>query len=169
MPQELPGQTLAAKHNTWTTAYFKQGNSPLGGGTVDDTVLFGPWPTSGNIGHRKGCGSRCRAFGEMINRSCSQGSAPAYRLQPEKKQKKQNNNWHSARTKGLLVPLPRGAELSGTTRKPSFPALLPGPKVRHCQGAGRGKPSDFRKLYPGCFEPVLRWCPADPPEIKSTD
>ena len=36
------------------------------GGTVDDTVLFGPRPTSGNIGHRKGCGGRCPAFGEMV-------------------------------------------------------------------------------------------------------
>ena len=36
------------------------------GGTVDDTVLFGPRPTPGNIGHRKGCGGRCPALGELV-------------------------------------------------------------------------------------------------------
>ena len=105
VPQELPRPALAAKHNKWTTAYSKKkGNSPLGGGTVDDTVLFGPWPTCGNIGHRRRCGSRCRAFGKMINRSCSQGSAPAYRFKQRKQTKQQLAQCTNKRPVGTAAP-----------------------------------------------------------------
>ena len=121
VPRELPRPALLQNTTMGQPPTLKKGNSPLGGGTVDDTVLFGPWPTCGNIGHRRGCGSRCRAFGEMINRSCSQGSAPAYRFKQRKTKKKhqtatgtvheQKACWYRC-PEGLSSPVPHGNQVS---------------------------------------------------------
>ena len=106
------------QHNNWTTAYSKKGNSPLGGGTIDDNVLLGPWPTCGNIGHRRRCGSRCRAFGKMINRSCSQGSAPAYESTSTRKKQTTTGTVHEQKAcwyrcpEGLSSPVPHGNQVS---------------------------------------------------------
>ena len=117
------------------------------GGTVDDTVLFGPWPTSGNIGHRKGCGGRCHAFGEMV-KSCSKGSAPAYdRLQTNNAGTvhKQKAYWYRC-PEGLSSPVPHGNDVS--------PLCCRGLK----QDTARGPAGENHRISENCIRDASSRC-----------
>jgi hypothetical protein len=60
---------------------------------------------------------------------------------------------------GLSSPVPPG-------KQKFSPLCCRGLKPALCQEGGRGSP-DSRKMYPGCFKPVLRRSPAGPRQPKN--
>ena len=73
-------------------------------------------------------------------------------------------SWHKVQTKGLLTPLSFNEGLSSPVPPGNFlfPRSAAGAyNLRFATGGGKETP-DGRKMYPGCFKPVLRVSLAGP-------
>ena len=72
-------------------------------------------------------------------------------------------SWHKVQTKGLLTPLSFNEGLSSPVPpgKKCSPLCCRGLQPALCHGGGKETP-DGRKMYPGCFKPVLRVSLAGP-------